>query len=1582
MANLDTLQIEIKANATDASQAIKGLESALKSLNRQLGLKDGTKLVKVLESLTNSANSFSASINKADGGGLDKVAQGAQSAQKAVQQLAKEGEDLQKVLDGFKTADFDKYFGVSNSKKRILGEDAANGSHKITETGFTIPNWDDSAPQRVADTVQEKLLPAVIKTQEKTESLQKQWEGFHIPDLGTGLPEAFEKTAQEANKASSAIQQAYKDLRNFKKIMSDMESGKVPFFEDIYADAYRGAANAQKEIDAFKKSLEGGEKPTFMGTLIPQMERLSGSLKKVSAELDEMAEKGIHLFEKMLIPLKMAAGEYVEKFEKMKESVSDFVKHFKASMAKVSAFWKRTMKTFTFMLVRKAITAIIKEVGNAIQSLAMYSNAMGTMFNKDLSSMVADFQYLGRSIVSVFAPLLSVVAPIIDAIVDKIATLLSYIGMLFAALGGSSSFTKAKKNVGNYAESLDKASKSAKNLTMGIDELNILSENQGGGSSNPYDGWEDAWENVEIPDWIKNLADKIKGIFKDLFEPIKKAWEKAKKYVLDGWKYMTEQMKKLLSDVWRDFIRVWKSDTVVHIFYNLFMIIGDIERVVGNLAKNFDEAWNSGEKGYLILKNIAEIVDILVQHVRNVTFYMVDWSAGIDFNPLLESVVTFTDALKDLADFLGGVFEDVMKNVVLKYIKWMIEEGTPHLLHRISEIIESFDFEKIRQGLVPLEEAFERLLENVHTGITNGLGNIGEMIGQFTSSDEFIAFLSRIAEIMDLISAEDIEKLLTGIGKGVLDIANAIVKFVNSDLFMAFLKALDEWLENATSDDIANVLKSVAIAIGLFKFGSFASKGFGNFLEFLLTLKSAKDLLDSVKGFEGVGKAISSIGGALKTIGGIGMVISGAVMAIKNFFDMWFNGWNVLDEVLKDVGIAIAAIGAVLLGVAAAPAAIVAAIVAALSTLVIVIHDHWEEICQFFQETLPAWWEGTALPWLQNLPSAIVEFLVTMWENIKTWASEIIPAIAAWLETVKTSVSEKLTVFIDSVVTFFSELPGKIGYALGFVLGTLVSWAASLVTWIIENVPIIIENIVTFFKELPGKIWEWLVEVVNKFVEWGAEVVAWIAENVSQFIENIVAFFQELPGKIWELLLEVVAKFTEWKTSATEWISTNIPLIVESFINFFKEIPQKLYDLGTDIVSGLINGVKNAWEGLKSGVADFCGGFIQGFKDAFQIHSPSKETENIGDYLMQGLFKPFLDANVDTIRVFANNIITVFKQELSSDKFTAIGKQMVTGILQPINTSSSVFVTAVRNIFIKITEAVRMNMQTLGVSVMNLMQTFSQTYIFPFFNTDLWSPLFENLLSAVFVPFFENFRTWFIDDAMSPWWEEDLLSWFDNGKWDEEIFEPLKENIQNHWETFSSWWDTTMSEWWENQVKPWFEKDLWKEQLNNILEITKEVFDLIVEAIAERMEEASEAVAESCQTMIESLEQVATKIDEMLDKLKGFDGFNGKVTFDFGAKKFASGGFPSRGSLFWAGEGNGVEMVGSIGGRTGVVSHDEITGIADAVYATGNTESELLAQLLQIGQAMLNKDPIVLSDKDIARMNNSGQNKLGMSIIS
>lgn len=58
---------------------------------------------------------------------------------------------------------------------------------------------------------------------------------------------------------------------------------------------------------------------------------------------------------------------------------------------------------------------------------------------------------------------------------------------------------------------------------------------------------------------------------------------------------------------------------------------------------------------------------------------------------------------------------------------------------------------------------------------------------------------------------------------------------------------------------------------------------------------------------------------------------------------------------------------------------------------------------------------------------------------------------------------------------------------------------------------------------------------------------------------------------------------------------------------------------------------------------------------------------------------------------------------------------------------------------------------------------------------------------------------------------------------------------------------------------------------------------------------------------------------------------------------YASGGYPTTGSMFIAGEA-GAELVGNINGRTGVVSQGEISGIRASVEASGNVQASLLKQ--------------------------------------
>lgn len=61
---------------------------------------------------------------------------------------------------------------------------------------------------------------------------------------------------------------------------------------------------------------------------------------------------------------------------------------------------------------------------------------------------------------------------------------------------------------------------------------------------------------------------------------------------------------------------------------------------------------------------------------------------------------------------------------------------------------------------------------------------------------------------------------------------------------------------------------------------------------------------------------------------------------------------------------------------------------------------------------------------------------------------------------------------------------------------------------------------------------------------------------------------------------------------------------------------------------------------------------------------------------------------------------------------------------------------------------------------------------------------------------------------------------------------------------------------------------------------------------------------------------------------------------------FATGGYPTPGSLFWAGENGLPEMLGTVGGRTAVAGSEEITGIREAIEAQGESQNRLLSQLI------------------------------------
>ena len=207
------------------------------------------------------------------------------------------------------------------------------------------------------------------------------------------------------DKLSQELKQISDRMDEIKQRMSNMDSG-VEMFD---VREYKALGAELDKLSGKYNTLLGNTKSQKSGNidLLASLVALSHELQTVASTFDHWGDSGIKLLKAVFSPLGLAFKDFQAKIK----GISDAMKNLRANMqkhlTKMSAFWKRAMKTFTFMLVRKAITAILSETKNAIDSLAMWSNQFGTAFNGSMSEIVANASYLARNLIAMFEPIIN-----------------------------------------------------------------------------------------------------------------------------------------------------------------------------------------------------------------------------------------------------------------------------------------------------------------------------------------------------------------------------------------------------------------------------------------------------------------------------------------------------------------------------------------------------------------------------------------------------------------------------------------------------------------------------------------------------------------------------------------------------------------------------------------------------------------------------------------------------------------------------------------------------------------------------------------------------------------------------------------------------------------------------------------------------------------------------------------------------------------------------------------------------------------------------------------------------------------------
>lgn len=241
--------------------------------------------------------------------------------------------------------------------------------------------------------------------------------------------------------------------------------------------------------------------------------------------------------------------------------------------------------------------------------------------------------------------------------------------------------------------------------------------------------------------------------------------------------------------------------------------------------------------------------------------------------------------------------------------------------------------------------------------------------------------------------------------------------------------------------------------------------------------------------------ALTFMSTGMKLIAGIPAILGGAIIAVKNFFDMWKNGWSVLKTIFEAIGIALAAIGAVILGAPALVAGVIAGIVFAISQIVIVVHDNWDAI--------KSWWSGTAVPFFQMVWNYIVQFISNIAAGIKEKVMLIVNVIAS---VIRGSIS--------TISAVFNGIKNTISSILNAIKTTIISIVQSIVTGStapLQNMKTAWVNVFNTIKSsivnIMSSMWNGIRNVINSILSG----IQSMANNVINGINTVIRAMNAIP---------------------------------------------------------------------------------------------------------------------------------------------------------------------------------------------------------------------------------------------------------------------------------------------------------------------------------------------------------------------------------------------------------------------------------------------------------------------------------------
>ncbi len=516
---------------------------------------------------------------------------------------------------------------------------------------------------------------------------------------------------------------------------------------------------------------------------------------------------------------------------------------------------------------RDKVTNTIGQIGK--MAMAVLGVRSAYMLLRRASSTLAQYnQQYARDLEYIQFVIAQSLSPILQKVVSLVQTLMAYINYLSQALFGVNLFanasSKAFQNMSKSASGMAKSTKEIKNNLASFDELNVLDTNKGtdagggvGGAVAPSMDL-GSLENVEIPEWLKTIADILKPVV-DFFKEINERYGPvatgiaivvsalAGFAILKGIISLFTGLGKAVGGITADFTGFFnalgRAAEAIAILGGLALVINSISNLIDTFSKS---GMTLGEVAGLLGIVLGELAVAFIVLLGAMTALSPSWQsiagAVVIFGGLAVVMLTVTNLIKAFSES-GMSLNDVigiMATILLSIAGTMALVATlgpamtaglvPFLgvVAGISAVLTVMALtlptilDAVQKFITGVAPALSTIITSISTGISVIINQIGTVLPPIIESigNLFTSIFNGIANIINTVgdtiiklqksTLDFINKLGPAINTFVDGVIEAVTKLINF-----IISGIEYMINTLIIDAINGLIRGVNLIPGI-----------------------------------------------------------------------------------------------------------------------------------------------------------------------------------------------------------------------------------------------------------------------------------------------------------------------------------------------------------------------------------------------------------------------------------------------------------------------------------------------------------------------------------------------------------------------------------------------------------------------------------------------------------------------------------------------------------------------------------------------------------------------------------------------